>query len=119
LDTPIGRLFAVGDEQAVHLVEFAEQRQPIKKALAVINAQARMQYGASTSFVEGKCALLSQLEAELRAYFAGSLRGPFRTPFRTYGTAIRRNSWQVISEIPYGTTISHHELVCFSEHLLS
>ena len=51
----------------------------------------------------------SQVKRQLEEYFAGT-RTSFDLPIQPEGTEFQRRVWNVLLEIPYGTTISYLEL---------
>lgn len=52
--------------------------------------------------------LLAEAARQLDAYFAGTLTA-FGLPLHLDGTPFQRACWQVLTQIPYGTTISYGE----------
>ena len=57
----------------------------------------------------GTSALLTRLDQELRAYFAGDLRA-FTVPLVYPGTPFQERVWRALLDVPYGTTCSYEEL---------
>lgn len=53
--------------------------------------------------------LLAEAEAQLAAYFAGSLTA-FDLPLRLHGTDFQQRVWQTLREIPYGATASYGDV---------
>ena len=53
--------------------------------------------------------VLLEAEAQLRAYFAGELRG-FELPLAPRGTDFQLSVWEALLEIPYGATTTYSEL---------
>ena len=93
LDTPIGPLLLVADEQGLRHVDF-----PCQDQAARIQAdwrQSRRHLGA----------VIEQLEA----YFAGELHA-FDLALAARGTDFRKGVWNELERIPYGETISYGEL---------
>ncbi len=87
-DTPIGALTVTETDGAITSIAFG--------------AQADVAECAETS-------LLRAAEAELRAYFAGTLR-EFSVPIRMVGSEFSMRVWVALREIPYGQTVSYGEL---------
>ena len=50
--------------------------------------------------------LLQEAEKQLQQYFAGE-RKAFDLPVRLHGTAFQQKAWQVLTQIPYGETITY------------
>jgi methylated-DNA-[protein]-cysteine S-methyltransferase len=53
--------------------------------------------------------LLKNCTEQLKEYFDGTRRG-FDFPFEQNGTAFQQKIWAALLQIPYGKTISYHEL---------
>jgi len=53
--------------------------------------------------------LLTEARKELAAYFEGRLR-QFRLPLAPNGTEFQRRVWNVLTTIPYGTTVSYADV---------
>jgi len=53
--------------------------------------------------------LLTEAEAQLRAYFSGELRN-FQLPLFYQGTLFQKRVWDALQQIPFGSTISYHDL---------
>jgi methylated-DNA-[protein]-cysteine S-methyltransferase len=53
-------------------------------------------------------AAFATVREQLRAYFAGELRD-FDVDYRCDGTEFQRQSWEELTRIPYGVTISYQE----------
>lgn len=58
---------------------------------------------------EQETALLREAAAQIRAYFAGSLR-QFSLPLAPRGTPFRQQVWQALVAIPYGQTRSYGQI---------
>ncbi len=93
LETPIGRLLLVADEQGLRHIDFPNA-----------NQEARVEPGwrRERRFLE---AAIQQLEA----YFAGDLKA-FDLALAADGTPFRHKVWDELVRIPYGETISYGEL---------
>ena len=76
LESPLGPILAIADDHALVLLEF-EEREGLETELSRLRARA--------SIVEGRTALIEQIETELREYFAGE-RFNFETPLELHGT---------------------------------
>lgn len=63
---------------------------------------------AGTGWTEDASAF-RDVAAQLDGYWAGGLT-VFDVPIKTEGTAFQKRVWAVLSEIPYGTTVSYGEL---------
>jgi len=68
-----------------------------------------LRYDMTASPTVPKNRLLVRACEQLDAYFAGNLRR-FDLPLDMIGTPFQKRVWAVISEIPYGTTITYRDL---------
>jgi AraC family transcriptional regulator of adaptative response/methylated-DNA-[protein]-cysteine methyltransferase len=108
LETPIGAMLAVADQHALHVLEFFD-----RQALATELTHVRKATQSSISF--GRLPPIDQIEAELAAYFAGTLQH-FITPLALHGTSFTREVWDQLIAIPFGTTRSYGQLAASIEH---
>jgi AraC family transcriptional regulator of adaptative response/methylated-DNA-[protein]-cysteine methyltransferase len=102
LETPIGPMVAAATGEAVCLLEFAD-----RPMLPTQLESVRRRFQAVLT--PGGTALLSQLDQELRAYFAGELR-EFSVPLLLPGTPFQERVWRALLEVPYGVTCSYEDL---------
>lgn len=58
---------------------------------------------------ETKCELLIEAKKQLREYFNGN-RQQFNLPVHIEGTEFQLKVWNVLSDIPYGTTCSYGDI---------
>jgi methylated-DNA-[protein]-cysteine S-methyltransferase len=93
MESPVGKLLLVADEDGLIETAFAEGRTP-----PVVNP----------SWTCGG-ALLREPVHQLEAFFAGQLRN-FDLPLKPRGTAFQQRVWKLLREIPFGETISYGEL---------
>ena len=92
-DSPVGKLVALGDGQALHGLYMQEGR----TAIAI-----RPEWeGADDPFAE--------LREQLSEYFDGR-RQAFDLELETAGSPFQRRVWRALQEIPYGETISYGQL---------
>jgi AraC family transcriptional regulator, regulatory protein of adaptative response / methylated-DNA-[protein]-cysteine methyltransferase len=101
-DTPLGAMTAVGDEDALYLLEYADRR-GLERQIARLRARAK------AGIVPGRTAPIAQIEAELAAYFEGSSMR-FETPLARLGSAFQNAVWDALLAIPPGQTRSYAEL---------
>jgi methylated-DNA-[protein]-cysteine S-methyltransferase len=94
LDTSIGRLLIVGDDDAVRRIEFPK------------NGRAGR---PEASWEDSARGAVGEAMRQLREYFAGR-RSEFELPLAPEGTEFQRTVWKRLREIPYGETISYGEL---------
>lgn len=92
IETPIGPMRAVADETHLLGLEFHDDSdKPEMPRRPVGNAP------------------LMQIEAELKAYFAGE-SAEFRTPLRIEGNALERKVWERLMQVPLGETCSYGDI---------
>ncbi|MFW6077974.1 MAG: bifunctional transcriptional activator/DNA repair enzyme AdaA [Gemmatimonadota bacterium] len=97
--TPLGPMLMGSTDEGVCLLEFTDRRMletQLRRLVDRINCV----------YVPGTTEAGEALEAELEAYFAGTLR-TFRTPLIDPGTDFQRRVWAALREIPYGETRSY------------
>lgn len=93
LDSPVGELLVVGNEQGLIAIEFSADGE--RAALQPDWQQA------DEPFEEAR--------RQLEAYFAGQLR-EFNLPLAPRGTPFQLATWRELWKIPYGETITYAEL---------
>lgn len=89
-DSPLGPLHIVADEAHIHQLGFQDPG-PIENTLA------------------GEPQVITYCKKELNDYFAGKGR-VFTIPLAFDDTAFRVRVWTELQNIPYGRTISYHQL---------
>jgi methylated-DNA-[protein]-cysteine S-methyltransferase len=94
LDSPVGRLWIAGTEEAVSTIRFARPEEEAPHP----GWEECPPVGALRTAV-----------AQLREYFAGRRRS-FDLPLECRGTAFQCAVWQQLRSIPFGETISYSEL---------
>ncbi|HWQ14549.1 MAG TPA: methylated-DNA--[protein]-cysteine S-methyltransferase [Roseiflexaceae bacterium] len=100
LETPIGALLMVVDEEQLCALEFAEHEGRLLR-------QLERRYGAVRLAPEvNPCGFADRL----RAYFAGELRSLDAIPVHTGGTPFQRRVWQALRGIPPGETRTYGAL---------
>lgn len=101
IDTPLGPMIAIADDEALFLLEFMDRR-ALEKEIENLRKKT------NSAIIPGRSAPLAQIEEELKSYFAGELK-QFTTPYKTVGTAFQQKTWRALCKIPYGTTRSYLE----------
>ncbi len=102
INTPIGAMVAMADDNALYLLEFTNRR-----GLELEVDRMRKRLGCA--IVPGNNDILKQTEKELSEYFDGS-RQDFDIPLSTYGTDFQKTVWGRLRELPYGQTCSYADL---------
>ncbi len=93
LDSPIGELLLVGDDNALRHLSMQDGRKPIEISDDWERDDERFADAA----------------AQLREYFEGE-RTEFDIPLEMDGSEFQVRVWNALREIPYGATISYGEL---------
>ena len=102
IDTPLGAMIAMADDQALYLLEFTDRR-------GLELEVDRMRKKLRCAIVPGDNAILQQTEKELSEYFDGK-RKDFDIPLSAYGTDFQKTVWSKLRELPYGKTCSYADL---------
>lgn len=102
LETSMGRMITIADENALYLLEFTNRKNMRRQFDRLRKVQSR-------AILPGRTKITEQIEAELGAYFAGTL-SDFETPLATSGTDFQRQTWAALQTIPHGETRSYAQL---------
>ena len=98
LETPIGPMLAIVNDEGLYLLEFAE-----RKALAREISQLKKKIGA-ICFRDHEFHL--GLQRELDLYFSGKSK-EFSIPIAQFGTKFEKSAWDALIKIPYGESRSY------------
>jgi len=93
IDSPIGELLLLGDDQALHGLYMQDGRKPMRIA----------------QDWERTPAPFAAVIAQLHEYFDGQ-RVAFDVPLVMDGSTFERRVWRALRDIPYGETVSYGEL---------
>ncbi|MBP2560622.1 AraC family transcriptional regulator of adaptative response/methylated-DNA-[protein]-cysteine methyltransferase [Neorhizobium galegae] len=99
IETPIGPMMAIADQHSLHLLEFAE-----RKALPA--EIKKLQKFTGSGIVMGRHPPIDEIEAELKAYFAGENLG-FKTRLAGHGSPFQRQVWAALRAIPAGVSTTY------------
>lgn len=102
LDTPLGPMIAIADEEALYLLEFEECR-------GLEREIERLQKNLQASIIPGRTAPISAIESELIDYFNGTLK-EFKTALSFLGSPFQQLVWEELKKIPFGETRSYLEI---------
>ncbi|WDS35993.1 methylated-DNA--[protein]-cysteine S-methyltransferase [Pseudoxanthomonas sp.] len=94
IPSPVGPLLIVASDTGLHAIEFPSNRHPVKHG---------------SSWQPGDHAVLRETQAQLDAYFAGTLKA-FDLPLAPHGTDFQEQVWTMLASIPYGSTWSYADL---------
>jgi len=99
IDTPLGSMLAISDEDKLYLLDFAESKGLERKI-------KRLKIAAKSDITSGNTKPISLIEEELKAYFSSGLK-KFTAPIYLLGTPFQKNVWQELMNVPYGETRSY------------
>ncbi len=99
LDTPLGPMLAVADEELLYVLEFVDRR-------GLEREIERLRKRTKSAIIPGITDPINSIEKELTAYFAGTLQ-QFKTPLFLLGSDFQKMAWQALIDIPYGETRSY------------
>lgn len=99
IDTPVGPMLAIADEQALYLLEFLDRR-------GLEREIERLRIRAKSAIISGITAPIESIKNELESYFAGQLK-TFNTPIHFLGSPFQQSVWTELLRIPYGETRSY------------
>lgn len=94
MDSPVGRLLIVADDEGLRLIEFEHPRYPEPRG---------------SEWRAGDSALLQDTRAQLAAYFDGRLHS-FSVPLAPRGSAFQQRVWKALLDIPHGVTCSYADI---------
>jgi AraC family transcriptional regulator of adaptative response/methylated-DNA-[protein]-cysteine methyltransferase len=102
LDTPLGPMTAIADEHALRLLEFVDRR-------GLEREIERLRLRQKAGIAPGRTAPIEQIDAELKAYFAGHSTS-FATPLASSGSPFQGAVWDALKTIPPGETWTYAQL---------
>lgn len=102
IDTPLGPMIAVGDNQHLYLLEFVDRR-------GLELEVERLRIKIKAKIIPGTNKSLESIKKELEKYFNGKLIN-FKTPIFTIGSEFQKKVWQELQKIPPGETVSYAKL---------
>lgn len=101
LDTQLGAMLALADDEALYLLEFVDRR-GLEKEVERLRDQFHF------VIVPGRTAIIDQIEKELDSYFQGG-SSEFKTPIKMLGSVFQQKVWCALQNIPLGQTRSYAE----------
>lgn len=102
LDTRLGPMIAISDEDALYLLEFVDCR-------GLEREVERLQQKTKSAIIPGETRPISSIQKELDLYFEGKLK-QFSTKLFLLGTPFQKRVWEALKKIPYGETRSYLEI---------
>ncbi|MFD0698753.1 bifunctional transcriptional activator/DNA repair enzyme AdaA [Paenibacillus sp. GCM10027628] len=102
LDTRLGPMIAIADEQALYLLEFIDRR-------GLEREIERLRRKTKSAVIPGSTPPIDSIERELRDYFEGKLT-EFKTPVKLIGSPFQKKVWEQLREIQPGQTTSYGDI---------
>jgi AraC family transcriptional regulator of adaptative response/methylated-DNA-[protein]-cysteine methyltransferase len=102
IDTPLGPMIAIADQNALYLLEFVDRR-GLEKEIE------KLRIKTSSAILPGKTDPICQIEKELQLYFHGKLKA-FKTPIHMMGSLFQKDVWLELQRIPIGETRSYRDI---------
>jgi AraC family transcriptional regulator, regulatory protein of adaptative response / methylated-DNA-[protein]-cysteine methyltransferase len=102
LDTKLGPMIAIADEEALYLLEFVDRRGLEREVM-------RLRQKTKRAIIPGITASIRLIERELAEYFEGE-RQEFQTPLFYLGSPFQKTVWENLKRIPYGKTCSYLDI---------
>lgn len=99
LDTKLGPMIAISDNEGLYLLEFVDRRSLEKKI-------ERLRLKKKAAIVPGETVHIAMIKQELDLYFSGKLKA-FKTPIYLIGSDFQKKAWNALIQIPYGQTRSY------------
>jgi methylated-DNA-[protein]-cysteine S-methyltransferase len=100
IDSPVGRLTLAANERAVMVLTWGEASKNVARVAQLLERADEVE--ASDHPILDNC------RQQLEEYFAGTRR-EFDLPLQPEGTEFQRSAWNVLRQIPYGSTLSYAE----------
>lgn len=102
IDTPLGNMIAIGNDDALYLLAF-EETKGLEKEIDRLAEKTRSQ------IVPGSAKSIELIKNEISLYFLGTLQ-KFKTPLYLSGTPFQNKVWCALLEIPFGKTSSYQDV---------
>ena len=102
IDTILGPMVAIADEQALYLLEFVDRR-------GLEREVERLRQKTKSAIIPGHTKPISLIESELKEYFEGTLK-VFKTPLFFLGSPFQIRVWEELQKIPPGETRSYSDI---------
>lgn len=99
IDTKLGPMIAIADDEKLYLLEFADR-------LGLEEKIEKFRLKKNFSIIPGETEPISMIKKELGFYFSGDLK-KFKTPVNLTGSKFQINAWNELISIPYGQTRSY------------
>ncbi|WP_028551227.1 bifunctional transcriptional activator/DNA repair enzyme AdaA [Paenibacillus sp. UNC451MF] len=102
LDTRLGPMIAIADEESLYLLEFVDRR-------GLEREVERLRQRTKSAIIPGYTEPIRSIEKELEGYFEGELM-EFKTPLWMAGSPFQKEVWEQLQKIPPGQTSSYADV---------
>lgn len=102
LDTQLGPMLAIANEEALYLLEFVDRR-------GLEREIERLRKRTKSAIIPGRTKPIDQIERELKLYFEKG-KWDFKTPLYYLGSPFQKHVWEELLKIPSGETRSYSDL---------
>lgn len=102
IDTPLGPMVSIADEEKLFLLEFADRR-------GLEREIERLRLKTKAAIIPGSTFAIRSIQQELEDYFSGK-NFVFKTPMHLLGSPFQQNVWRELQKIPPGETRGYAEL---------
>ena len=99
IDTPLGAMIAVADDEGLRLLEFIDRR-ATERELSILRKRLR------TNIVPGEHRHLTATRRQLADYFSDK-NLKFDVPLAPIGSEFQLRAWKILQSIPVGETRSY------------
>ena len=99
IETPLGAMVAVADDEGLRLLEFADRR-ATERELSILRKRLR------TNIVPGEHPHLEAIRSQLADYFSGK-NLEFDLPLAPIGSDFQLRTWEILRSIPVAETRSY------------
>ena len=99
IETPLGGMIAVADDEGLRLLEFADRR-AMERELSILRRRLH------TNVVPGQHRHLDAIRSQLADYFSGK-NLEFDIPLAPVGSPFQLRAWKILCSIPLGETRSY------------
>jgi AraC family transcriptional regulator, regulatory protein of adaptative response / methylated-DNA-[protein]-cysteine methyltransferase len=102
IDTKLGSMIAVADEDGLYVLEFVDRR-------GLENEVKRLREKLNAAIIPGETKIIKSIESEIENYFDRK-NFVFKTPIHLRGSPFQKNVWEELRKIPPGETRSYLEI---------
>ncbi|MBX3708880.1 MAG: bifunctional transcriptional activator/DNA repair protein Ada [Gammaproteobacteria bacterium] len=102
LDTKLGPMIAIADENSLYLLEFVDRR-------GLENEVKRLRKRLNATIIPGETSIIKSIESEIVDYF-DQRKFIFNTPIHLVGSPFQKNVWNELRKIPPGETRSYLDI---------